>query len=58
MAYIYLAVAIVAEVAATSALKASEEFTRLWTRSLSENREPTAGKSLWPISPLILVKHE
>ena len=29
MAYIYLAVAIVAEVAATSALKASEEFTKL-----------------------------
>ena len=30
MAYFYLALAIVAEVAATSALKASEEFTRLW----------------------------
>ncbi|MDQ6955372.1 MAG: multidrug efflux SMR transporter [Mariprofundaceae bacterium] len=30
MAYIYLAMAIIAEVAATSALKASEEFTRLW----------------------------
>lgn len=29
MTYLYLAVAIVAEVAATSALKASEEFTRL-----------------------------
>lgn len=29
MAYIYLAIAIVAEVAATSALKAAEEFTRL-----------------------------
>ena len=29
MAYLYLAIAIVAEVAATSALKASEEFTRL-----------------------------
>lgn len=29
MAYVYLALAIVAEVAATSALKASEEFTRL-----------------------------
>ena len=29
MAYIYLAIAILAEVAATSALKASEEFTRL-----------------------------
>jgi small multidrug resistance pump len=29
MAYLYLAVAIVAEVAATSALKASEEFTKL-----------------------------
>ena len=28
MAYFYLAIAIVAEVAATSALKASEEFTR------------------------------
>ncbi len=30
MGYIFLAVAIVAEVAATTALKASEEFTRLW----------------------------
>ena len=30
MAYLYLAIAIVAEVAATTALKASEEFTRLW----------------------------
>lgn len=29
MAYFYLAIAILAEVAATSALKASEEFTRL-----------------------------
>ena len=29
MAYLYLAIAILAEVAATSALKASEEFTRL-----------------------------
>ena len=29
MAYLYLALAIIAEVAATSALKASEEFTRL-----------------------------
>jgi small multidrug resistance pump len=29
MTYIYLAIAIVAEVAATSSLKASEEFTRL-----------------------------
>ncbi len=29
MAYLYLAIAIVAEVAATSALKASAEFTRL-----------------------------
>ena len=29
MAYVYLAIAIIAEVAATSALKASEEFTRL-----------------------------
>lgn len=29
MAYLYLAIAIVAEVIATSALKASEEFTRL-----------------------------
>ncbi len=29
MAYIYLAIAIVAEVVATSALKASEEFTKL-----------------------------
>jgi small multidrug resistance pump len=30
MAYIYLAIAIIAEVVATSALKASEEFTRLY----------------------------
>jgi len=30
MAYVYLAIAIIAEVAATSSLKASEEFTRLW----------------------------
>ena len=30
MAYLYLAFAIVAEVIATSALKASAEFTRLW----------------------------
>lgn len=29
MAYIYLAIAIIAEVAATSALKASNEFTKL-----------------------------
>ncbi|GAA0582346.1 DMT family transporter [Halomonas salifodinae] len=29
MAYLYLALAIIAEVAATSALKASQEFTRL-----------------------------
>ena len=29
MAYLYLSIAIIAEVAATSALKASEEFTRL-----------------------------
>jgi small multidrug resistance pump len=29
MAYLYLAIAIIAEVAATSALKASEEFTKL-----------------------------
>ena len=29
MAYVYLAIAIVAEVTATSALKAAEEFTRL-----------------------------
>jgi small multidrug resistance pump len=29
MAYIYLAIAIIAEVAATSALKASDEFTKL-----------------------------
>jgi len=29
MTYLYLALAIIAEVAATSALKASEEFTRL-----------------------------
>ncbi len=30
MPYVYLGFAIVAEVIATSALKASEEFTRLW----------------------------
>jgi len=30
MAYLYLGIAIIAEVAATSALKASAEFTRLW----------------------------
>lgn len=30
MAFVYLALAIVAEVIATSALKASEGFTRLW----------------------------
>ena len=30
MAYLYLAIAIVAEVAGTSALKASAGFTRLW----------------------------
>lgn len=30
MTYLYLAIAIIAEVAATSALKASEEFTRLF----------------------------
>ena len=30
MGYLYLAVAIIAEVAATSALKSSQEFTRLW----------------------------
>ena len=30
MSYIYLAIAVVAEVIATSALKASEEFTKLW----------------------------
>ncbi len=30
MAYLYLAIAIIAEVVATSALKASAEFTRLW----------------------------
>ena len=29
MTYLFLAIAIIAEVAATSALKASEEFTRL-----------------------------
>ena len=29
MAYVYLAIAVIAEVAATSALKASEEFTKL-----------------------------
>ena len=30
MVYLYLALAIITEVTATSALKASEEFTRLW----------------------------
>jgi len=30
MAYLYLGIAIIAEVVATSALKASAEFTRLW----------------------------
>ena len=30
MSFVYLAIAVVAEVIATSALKASEEFTRLW----------------------------
>ena len=30
MAYLYLAIAIIAEVAATSALKASEEFTKVF----------------------------
>ena len=30
MAYIYLVIAIVAEVVATSAIKASQEFTQLW----------------------------
>jgi small multidrug resistance pump len=30
MAYLYLAIAIVAEVIATSALKAADGFTRLW----------------------------
>lgn len=30
MGYLYLAIAVVAEVIATSALKASEEFTKLW----------------------------
>ncbi len=30
MAYVYLAIAVIAEVAATSALKASDEFTKLF----------------------------
>ncbi|WP_419797394.1 MAG: DMT family transporter [Terasakiella sp.] len=30
MTYVYLAIAILAEVIGTSALKASQEFTRLW----------------------------
>ncbi|MDM5147068.1 SMR family transporter [Candidatus Persebacteraceae bacterium Df01] len=30
MAYLYLSIAIIAEVIGTSALKASEEFTKLW----------------------------
>ena len=28
------------------------------SRSLSENREPTAEKPFWPIFPLIFVKYE
>jgi hypothetical protein len=28
------------------------------SRSLSENREPTAGKPFWPIFPLIFPKYE
>ena len=39
MAYIYLAIAIIAEVAATSALKASEEFTR---EGVIDNRKGTS----------------
>jgi small multidrug resistance pump len=35
MAYLYLALAIVAEVVATSSLKASQEFTRLWPSLLT-----------------------
>ena len=35
MSYLYLAIAIVAEVIATSSLKASQEFTRLWPSLLS-----------------------
>jgi len=35
MGYIYLAIAIAAEVIATSALKASEEFSRLWPSVLT-----------------------
>ncbi|UCE79281.1 MAG: multidrug efflux SMR transporter [Nitrospiraceae bacterium] len=34
MAYLYLAIAIIAEVTATSALKASEEFTKLVPSSI------------------------
>jgi small multidrug resistance pump len=30
MAYLYLAIAIISEVVGTAALKASEEFTKLW----------------------------
>ena len=30
MSFVYLTIAVIAEVIATSALKASEEFTRLW----------------------------
>ncbi len=30
MAYLYLSIAIIAEVIATTSLKASQEFTRLW----------------------------
>ncbi len=30
MAYLYLSIAIIAEVVATTALKASEQFTQLW----------------------------
>ena len=35
MTYVYLAVAIIAEVIATNALKASQEFTKLWPSALA-----------------------
>lgn len=34
LSYIYLAIAVMAEVIATSSLKASEEFTRFWPTAL------------------------
>ncbi len=47
----------VRETGTRSAPRSCHLIQRL-SRSLSENREPTAEKSLWPIFPLILVKYE